>query len=152
MVEREEDGGISARGLELLGDGPSSMGDVALDLDHTAVDDVEDEAKALHRSLPGREDLLPAHEVVAEGRNYVEILRAARERGADLVALGAQGLGAQDDRMLGSTATRVLRGAACDVLIVRGEAPAGPLLVGVDGSPDAIASSRMFGSPSHCEV
>ncbi|MEW6490665.1 MAG: universal stress protein [Thermodesulfobacteriota bacterium] len=83
-----------------------------------------------------------ASEVVARGRNYVELLRLAREPGVGLVVLGAQGLGAQGDGQLGSTALRVLRRAPCDVLVARAAAPPGPVLAGVDGSPGGEAALR----------
>lgn len=83
-------------------------------------------------------------EVAVAARNYVGILQLIREHGVDLVVLGATGLGAQRDGMLGSTATRVLRGASCDVLISRhmNSERIGPALVGVDGSNNALTALR----------
>lgn len=89
---------------------------------------------------------VPVSEAVARGRNYVEIGRLARDHGAGLLVLGAQGLGAQDDGQLGSTAVRVLRQAACDVLVARASSPPGPVVAGVDGSAGAEAALRRAGA------
>jgi nucleotide-binding universal stress UspA family protein len=79
------------------------------------------EVSALHLR-PG-----PPHRVLVE---------AAQETGADLIVVGAaEGAGAFS-RMLGSTADRVIRGARCPVLVVRGElAVPHRILLPVDLSP-----------------
>ena len=58
-------------------------------------------------------------ELVAEGRPHQQILRVARERGSDLVVLGAAGHGALERAFVGSTAQHVVRAAPCPVLTVR---------------------------------
>jgi nucleotide-binding universal stress UspA family protein len=45
--------------------------------------------------------------IAIEGRSYVGILHLAQKYGVDLISLGANGLGAVDDGMLGGTTTRV---------------------------------------------
>jgi nucleotide-binding universal stress UspA family protein len=77
-------------------------------------------------------------EVNVEGRNYVKILEIAHGRKTDLIVLGAHGIGACDDGLLGSTAGRVLRHARCDVLIARRPLGDGGILVGIDGSDQAM--------------
>jgi len=91
-----------------------------------------------------REAGVAAREVVARGRNYVVLVDQLLAGGHDLVILGATGLGAQGDGLLGSTATRVLRRAAGDVFLARAAAPwrGRPLVVGVDGSESALQTAR----------
>jgi nucleotide-binding universal stress UspA family protein len=59
-------------------------------------------------------------ETVAMGKAYREILRLARDHGADLIVMGSHGWGALDPMLLGSTAHHVAREAGCSVLTVRG--------------------------------
>jgi nucleotide-binding universal stress UspA family protein len=76
-------------------------------------------------------------EEAVEGRNYVGLLELLGREGFDLVVLGATGLGAQRDGMLGSTVLRVLRRAPCDVLITRAKTPGcsgRPAIACTDGS------------------
>ncbi|MHC4725620.1 MAG: universal stress protein [Planctomycetota bacterium] len=72
------------------------------------------------------------------GRSYIGILHLAKTRGCDLIALGADGLGAIGDGMLGGTTSRVLHNASCDVLVARCALNKGPILTGVDGSLEAL--------------
>jgi nucleotide-binding universal stress UspA family protein len=58
-------------------------------------------------------------EVVASGKPYVEILKAAAARSADLIVLGVHGHNVVDRMMFGSTGAHVVRAAACPVLTVR---------------------------------
>jgi nucleotide-binding universal stress UspA family protein len=76
--------------------------------------------------------------VTTEGRSYVGILEIAKTHRCDLIALGADGLGAVGNGMLGGTTTRVLNSAPCDVLVARREPGTGPLVAGVDGSAEAL--------------
>ena len=76
--------------------------------------------------------------VAAEGRSYTGILQVARKRRCDLICLGADGLGAIGNGMLGGTTTRVIHGAPCDVLVARRSPGDGPVLSGVDGSAAAL--------------
>jgi nucleotide-binding universal stress UspA family protein len=77
-----------------------------------------------------------------EGRNYIELLNIARERSVNLVILGAHGLGEGVEGLLGSTALRVLRLAACDVLIARKRPDNRGMFVGIDGSEEAFIAMR----------
>ena len=79
-----------------------------------------------------------AKAVTMEGRNYVGILRLAETLRADLIAVGADGLGAVGDGMLGGTTARVLQAAPCDVFVARRVPDGGPIIAGVDGSHQAL--------------
>jgi nucleotide-binding universal stress UspA family protein len=53
------------------------------------------------------------------GRPAEEIIKAASKQQADLIVMGAKGLGAVDRFLLGSVSTRVVQHANCAVLVVR---------------------------------
>jgi nucleotide-binding universal stress UspA family protein len=53
------------------------------------------------------------------GKPAEEIMRAADKHEADLIVMGAKGLGAVDRFVLGSVSTRVVQHADCAVLVVR---------------------------------
>jgi nucleotide-binding universal stress UspA family protein len=53
------------------------------------------------------------------GKPAEEIMKAASEQRADLIVMGAKGLGAIDRFVLGSVSTRVVQYAPCAVLVVR---------------------------------
>ncbi len=81
---------------------------------------------------------ITAESVAMEGRSYTGILHLAKTRKSDLICLGADGLGAIGNGMLGGTTSRVLYGAPCDVLIARSMPQNGPILTGIDGSSEAL--------------
>lgn len=94
--------------------------------------------------------------VASEGRSYVGILHLAEKHRADLIVLGAEGLGAVGNGMLGGTTSRILDGACCDVLVARHPLHGGPVLTGVDGSEEALkavakaaAIGRAMDKPLH---
>ncbi len=53
------------------------------------------------------------------GVPHLEIVKAVKEEGADLVILGTHGRGGIDRALLGSVADRVIRTAPCPVLSIR---------------------------------
>jgi len=85
---------------------------------------------------------VPVDKIRRQGRNYVGILEMIKEIGADLVVLGAHGLGEAKDGLLGSTAARIARFAGCDVFLARKQKKKGKILAGVDGSPEALEALR----------
>lgn len=82
-------------------------------------------------------------EVVA-GEPHRVLADAAQRLGADLIVVGATGSGPVAAELLGSTADRVLRKAACPVLLIRGELAVPPrrVLAPVDLSPLAADAYR----------
>jgi len=84
-------------------------------------------------------------ETAVAGRNYLGILDLLGQEEYDLAILGATGLGAQQDGMLGSTAIRVLRRGPCDVLVARANPTANrrqSIIACLDGSGHATAALR----------
>lgn len=61
---------------------------------------------------------LKAEVEVRSGHPYQTILAAAEDKGADLIIVASHKPGLQD-YLLGSTAARVVRHAACSVLVIR---------------------------------
>ena len=84
---------------------------------------------------------------VAEGDPREEIVRMAEEWSADLVVLGARGLGPLSRALLGSVSTAVVRHAPCAVLVMRGRRPGlGTIVLAVDGSPDSLDAAAFLGA------
>jgi nucleotide-binding universal stress UspA family protein len=66
---------------------------------------------------------------------------------ADLVVVGARGVGALSRAMTGSVSTWIAHHAACPVLVVRGQPrPLGTALVACDGSPHARSAAAFLAS------
>ncbi|MEN6343225.1 MAG: universal stress protein [Methanospirillum sp.] len=111
------------------------------------------------RSLAGEAEArgVAFEALTPEGRNYAELLRSMQGMPADLAILGAQGQGAVEESLLGSVTERVLLApASADVMVVRAPwmAEGGPVIVGVDGSPESYAAlargveiAGAFGAP-----
>ena len=58
-------------------------------------------------------------EILLKGKPYVEIIRAAGDRNADLIVIPTHGHAGIKHSHLGSTADRVIRKAPCPVLVIR---------------------------------
>lgn len=86
---------------------------------------------------------------VVEGEPREEIPRVAEEWGADLVVVGARGLGAVTGFLLGSVSTAVVHRAPGPVLVVKGR-PAGlrKAVIALDGSSHAMAAARFLAALS----
>jgi nucleotide-binding universal stress UspA family protein len=84
---------------------------------------------------------------VAEGDPRPVLLRVAEEWKADIVVVGARGLGAFAGMVLGSVSSGLARHATCSVLIAKGPPrPLKTVLVAIDGSADSLAAARLFTS------
>ncbi len=76
-----------------------------------------------------------AHDaLLLEGKNYSEIVKEVDSGGYDLVIIGAQGLAAVNDHVIGSVCERVVRRIKTDVLVVKNNCLEGSVVVAVDGS------------------
>jgi nucleotide-binding universal stress UspA family protein len=72
-----------------------------------------------------------------EGKNYARVVEAARSGEHDVLVLGALGLGAGPDSLIGTVCERVVRRSEIDTLVIRDPKKAigdGPIVVGIDGS------------------
>jgi nucleotide-binding universal stress UspA family protein len=82
---------------------------------------------------------------VAIGNPKDEIARTAREWGADLVVVGARGLGRIKRFLLGSVSLAVARHVSCPVLVVKGRVrKLESVIVGMDGSEDSFQALRFL--------
>ncbi|MBZ0129574.1 MAG: universal stress protein [Rhodobacteraceae bacterium] len=81
-----------------------------------------------------------------EGKNYRQIVEAVEAGGFDLLALGAQGLGAVPGAGIGTVCERVARRVTRDLLVIRDPTSAigtGPLVAAVDGSARGYGALKM---------
>jgi nucleotide-binding universal stress UspA family protein len=76
-----------------------------------------------------------------DGKHYKALIEDVRGGDADLVVMGALGIGAVKDSQLGSVTERFVRRVPVDTLVVRSlepaEADTGAIVVGLDGSPQS---------------
>jgi nucleotide-binding universal stress UspA family protein len=62
---------------------------------------------------------IPVHHVFLEGDPAEEIVRYASEAGMDLIVMGTHGRSGLERLLMGSVAEKVMRDAACSVLVVK---------------------------------
>jgi nucleotide-binding universal stress UspA family protein len=81
-----------------------------------------------------------------DGKNFQVIVEDVQNGDYDLVVMGALGLGAVKDSLIGSVCERVVRRIKVDTLVVKNTLPleeqTGNILVAVDGSPQSFAGLR----------
>ena len=82
-----------------------------------------------------------------DGKNWSVIAKDIADSDYDLVVMGALGLGAVKDSILGSVCERVTRRVRTDTLVIKQLEPErsvrrGSIVVGIDGSPESFAGLR----------
>ncbi|HEX9871798.1 MAG TPA: universal stress protein, partial [Candidatus Tectomicrobia bacterium] len=82
-----------------------------------------------------------------DGRTFQPLVDDIRSSQYDLVVIGALGMGAVKDSLLGSVCERVVRRVTTDTLVVKDTRPweeqqTGSVVVGVDGSPQSFAALK----------
>ncbi len=82
------------------------------------LESAQDELARLGDRLAGEEHIAVTCKV-RDGEPAIEIVAAAKELGADLIAIGHRGQGRLAQALLGSVARRVVETAPCPVLVVR---------------------------------
>ena len=90
----------------------------------TAVDLVRELEAGCRRQLDElaqsvRTDVVRVTTLLATGVPFIEIVRAARDQGADLIVMGTHGRTGLAHMMIGSVAEKVVRKAPCPVLTVK---------------------------------
>jgi nucleotide-binding universal stress UspA family protein len=106
-----------------------------------------DEARAdAERLVPLLEHHVGSVETrVVAGDPRHEIVQVARDWAADLIVVGARGLGAAATALLGSVSLAVVRHASCAVLVVRPDPrPLRSVAVALDGSAASDHAARFF--------
>ena len=90
----------------------------------SAIDLIEDMQKSAVREMEqwGAEvaaKMKNVEKLVVRGIPFVEIIKTAREKSADMIVIGTHGRTGIDHMLFGSTAEKVVRKAPCPVLTVR---------------------------------
>lgn len=126
---------------------------VAPTAEFLSVDELRESAlKAARRVSEQAGDLVKARWplaelLVSEGDPREEIVRAAEDRQADLVVMGARGLTAAKRILSGSVSTTVTRFVECPVLVTRGEPrEVRCVVLALDGSEGALEALRFLSS------
>jgi nucleotide-binding universal stress UspA family protein len=90
---------------------------------------------------------IPFERRTYDGRTFQPLVDELHGRHYDLVVIGALGMGAVKDSLLGSVCERVVRRVNTDTLVVKDVRPweeqqTGSIVVGVDGSPQSFAALK----------
>ena len=89
---------------------------------------------------------LPFEAKMPEGKHFIKLVEDIQASDYDLVMIGALGMGAVKDSLLGGVCERVVRRIQTDTLVVRNihpiEEQKGHITVGIDGSPESFAGLK----------
>ena len=89
---------------------------------------------------------IPFEAKMPEGKHYIKLVEDIQESDYDLVIMGALGMGAVKDSLIGGVCERVVRRITTDTLVVRNLDPiqeqSGNILVGIDGSPESFSGLK----------
>jgi nucleotide-binding universal stress UspA family protein len=91
---------------------------------------------------------IPFERRTYDGRTFQPLVDDIRASAFDLVIIGALGMGAVKDSLLGSVCERVVRRVNTDTLVVKDVRPwpeqqTGGIVVGIDGSPQSFAGLKV---------
>ncbi len=90
---------------------------------------------------------LPFERKTFDGKHYKVLIEDIQASDYDLVVIGALGMGAVKESLIGSVCERVVRRIRADTLVVKSLAPldggGGAILVGIDGSPQSFAGLKV---------
>ncbi|MCZ2524063.1 universal stress protein [Streptomyces sp. HB2AG] len=115
--------------------GPSPLGPVGGGLRQEVELSLAEAVQRARSTVPGTQ--VTGAAVAGEPLAVLE----AQSKDAVLVVVGSRGLGGFSGLLLGSTAVHLSARGRCPVMVVRGRPdPAGPVLLGVDGSPEGAAA------------
>ncbi len=89
---------------------------------------------------------IPFEARMPEGKHFIKLVEDIQEGDYDLVIMGALGMGAVKDSLIGGVCERVVRRINTDTLVVRDlesiEESEGNILVGIDGSPESFSGLK----------
>ena len=89
---------------------------------------------------------LPFEAKMPEGKHFIKLVEDIQANDYGLVIMGALGMGAVKDSLLGGVCERVTRRIRTDTLVVRNIEPiaeqTGHILVGIDGSPESFGGLK----------